>query len=61
MGMLGELYVTGLVAAPMLMLILLSVMFFLGSGDILILALIVYVLIPFGSAGFILLVGLWSW
>ena len=61
LGILGELYVTGLVAAPMLMLILLSVMFFLGSGDILILALIVYVLIPFGSAGFILLVGLWSW
>jgi hypothetical protein len=45
----------------MLMLVLLSVMFFLGSGDILMLALIVYVLIPFGSAGFILLVGLWSW
>ena len=61
LGILGELYVTGLVAAPMLMLILLSVMFFLGSGDILILALIVYVLIPFGTASFILLVGLWSW
>ncbi len=61
LGILAELYVTGLVAAPILMLVMLSVMFFLGSGDILILALIVYVLIPFGSAGFILLVGLWSW
>jgi len=61
LGILAELYVTGLVAAPILMLVLLSIMFFLGSGDILILALIVYVLIPFGSASFILLVGLWSW
>jgi len=61
LGIMAELYVTGLVAAPILMLVMLSVMFFLGSGDILILALIVYVLIPFGSAGFIVLVGLWSW
>lgn len=61
LGILAEFYVTGLVAAPILMLVMLSVMFFLGSGDILILALIVYVLIPFGSAGFIVLVGLWSW
>jgi len=61
LGILAEFYVTGLVAAPILMLVMLSVMFFLGSGDILILALIVYVLIPFGSAGFIVLVGMWSW
>jgi flagellar protein FlaJ len=61
LGILAEFYVTGLVAAPILMLVMLSVMFFLGSGDILILAIIVYGLIPFGSAGFIVLVGMWSW
>lgn len=60
LGILAEFYVTGLVAAPILMLVMMSVMFFLGSGDIIILAIIVYVLIPFGSAGFILLVGMWS-
>ena len=60
LGLFAELYVVGLVVAPLLLVVVMSIMCFLGSASLSVLAAIVYIVIPLGSAGFIFLIGLYS-
>ncbi|MBN1455311.1 MAG: type II secretion system F family protein [Methanomicrobia archaeon] len=53
----AEFYVIGVVAAPLLLVVVLSVLVFLGGASIEGLSAIIYLVIPLGSAGFIFLVG----
>ena len=55
--LLAEFYVIGVVAAPLLLVVVLSILVFLGGASIDGLAAIIYLVIPLGSAGFIFLVG----
>jgi flagellar protein FlaJ len=57
LGLVAEFYVIGLVAAPLLLVVVLAVMCFLGGASLLMIAAITYLIIPLGSAGFILLIG----
>ncbi len=60
LGLYAEFYVVGLVVAPLLLVLVLSIMCFLGGASLELLAAIVYILIPLSTAGFIVLVGLSS-
>jgi flagellar protein FlaJ len=60
LGLLAEFYVVGLVVAPLLLMVVMSIMCFLGTASLSVLAAIVYIVIPLGSAAFIFLVGLYS-
>lgn len=55
LGMLAECYVTVFVAAPLFLITIVLVLGMLKSGTLLILAIIVYVLIPIGTSLFIIL------
>ena len=60
LGLFAEFYVVGLVAAPLLIMVVMSIMCFLGTASLSLLAAIVYIIIPLGSAGFIFLIDLYS-
>jgi len=60
LGLYAEFYVIGLVVAPLLLVIVLSIMCFLGGASLETLAAIVYLLIPLSTAAFIFLIGLTS-
>ena len=60
LGLYAEFYVVGLVVAPLLLVVVLSIMCFLGGASLDLLAAIVYLLIPLGTAGFILFIGVTS-
>jgi len=60
LSLFAEFYVVGLVAAPLLIMVVMAIMCFLGSASLAVLAAIVYLIIPLGSAGFIFLIGLYS-
>ena len=60
LGLFAELYVVGLVAGPLLIVVVMSIMCFLGSASLATLAAIVYIIIPLGSTGFIFLIGMQS-
>jgi flagellar protein FlaJ len=60
LSLYAEFYVVGLVAAPLLIIVVMAIMCFLGSASLSLLAAIVYIIIPLGSVGFILLIGLYS-
>ncbi len=60
LGLYAEFYVVGLVVAPLLLVLVLSIMCFLGGASLELLGAIVYILIPLGTAGFIVLIGLSS-
>ncbi len=57
LGLFAEFYVIGMVAAPLLLVVVLSIMAFLGGASLEGLAAIIYLVIPLGSAGFIFLIG----
>jgi len=57
LGLFAEFYVVGLVMAPLLLVVVLAMMSFLGSASLESLAAIVYLVIPFGSAAFIIFLG----
>lgn len=57
LGLFAELYVIGLVAAPLLLVVVLAIMVFLGGASLSALAAIIYLIIPLGSAAFIFLIG----
>lgn len=60
LSLFAELYVVGLVAGPLLIVVVMSIMCFLGSASLATLAAIVYIIIPLGSTGFIFLIGMQS-
>jgi len=60
LGLFAEFYVVGLVVAPLMIIVVMAIMCFLGSASLSTLAAIVYIIIPLGSAGFIFLIGLYS-
>jgi flagellar protein FlaJ len=60
LGLFAEFYVVGLVAAPLLIMVVMAIMCFLGTASLSLLAAIVYIIIPLGSAGFIFLIDLYS-
>ncbi len=60
LGLYAEFYVIGLVVAPLLLVVVLSIMCFLGGASLGSLAAIAYILIPLGTAAFIILIGLTS-
>jgi flagellar protein FlaJ len=53
----AEFYVIGVVAAPLLLVVVLSILVFLGGASVEGLSAIIYLVIPLGSASFIFLVG----
>jgi len=57
LGLFAEFYVIGLVASPLLLVVVLSIMAFLGGASLAGLAAIIYLIIPLGSAAFIFLIG----
>lgn len=57
LGLFAEFYVVGLVMAPLLLVVVMAMMSFLGSASLESLAAIVYLFIPFGSAAFIIFLG----
>lgn len=60
LGLFAEFYVVGLVAGPLLIIVVMAIMCFLGSASLATLAAIIYIIIPLGSAGFIFLIGMYS-
>ncbi|MFZ2071193.1 MAG: type II secretion system F family protein [Halobacteriota archaeon] len=60
LGLFAEVYVIGIVVAPLLLVVVLSIMCFLGSASLDSLAAIVYFVIPLGSGVFIILIELVS-
>lgn len=56
LGLLGETYVTAFVAGPLFMIVVISIMAIMGGAEMVFLYLIIYAIIPFGSAMFILLI-----
>jgi len=58
LGLFAEFYVIGIVVAPLLLVVVLTIMCFLGNASLEALAAIVYIAIPLGSFGFIILIGL---
>ena len=56
LGAIAEFYVIGLVAAPLLLVVVLAIMCFLGGASLLMIAAITYLIIPLGSAAFILFI-----
>jgi len=57
LSLFAEFYVIGLVASPLLLVVVLSIMTFLGGASLAGLAAIIYLIIPLGSAAFIFLIG----
>lgn len=57
LSLFAEFYVIGLVASPLLLVVVLSIMAFLGGASLAGLAAIIYLVIPLGSAAFIILIG----
>jgi flagellar protein FlaJ len=57
LGMFAEFYVIGMVAAPLLLVVVMSIMVFLGGASLAGLAAIIYLIIPLGSSAFIVLIG----
>jgi flagellar protein FlaJ len=57
LGLFAEFYVIGMVAAPLLLVVVMSIMVFLGGASLTGLAAIIYVVIPLGSSAFIVLIG----
>ena len=57
LGMFAEFYVIGMVAAPLLLVVVMSIMVFLGGASLAGLAAIIYLIIPLGSSAFIFLIG----
>jgi flagellar protein FlaJ len=57
LSLFAEFYVIGLVASPLLLVVVLSIMAFLGGASLAGLAAIIYLIIPLGSAAFIFLIG----
>jgi flagellar protein FlaJ len=57
LSLFAEFYVIGLVASPLLLVVVLSIMAFLGGASLAGLAAIIYLVIPLGSAAFIFLIG----
>ena len=55
LGMIGEMYVTALVAGPLFLIVTVVVMSMMGSEQTLLLNIIIYAVIPFASMGFIVL------
>ena len=58
LGLFAEFYVIGIVVAPLLLVVVLTIMCFLGNASLEALAAIVYIAISLGSFGFIILIGL---
>ena len=58
LGLFAEFYVIGIVVAPLLLVVVLTIMCFLGNASLEALAAIVYIAIHLGSFGFIILIGL---
>ena len=56
LGLLGETYVTAFVAGPLFLIIMISVMSIMGSSSMMFLYLLIYAIIPIGSAMFIILI-----
>ena len=56
LGMLGELYVVGFVAAPLFIIVVLVVMSFLQPGAVDVITLLVYLVFPLSMVGFLVLV-----
>lgn len=56
LSLFAEFYTIGMVAAPLLLVVILSIMVFLGGASLEGLAAIIYVIIPLCSAGFIFLI-----
>ena len=56
LGLLGETYVTAFVAGPLFLIIMISVMSIMGSSSLMFLYLLIYAIIPIGSAMFIILI-----
>ena len=57
LGVFAEFYVIGMVAAPLLLVVVLSIMVFLGGASLEGLGAIIYLVIPLGSLAFIFLIG----
>lgn len=57
LGIFAEFYVIGMVAAPLLLVVVLSIMVFLGGASLEGLGAIIYLVIPLGSLAFIFLIG----
>jgi flagellar protein FlaJ len=57
LGVFAEFYVIGMVMAPLLLVVVLSVMVFLGGASLEGLAAIIYLIIPLGSMSFVVLLG----
>ncbi|MGB7533293.1 MAG: type II secretion system F family protein [Halobacteriota archaeon] len=55
LGMIGEMYVTALVAGPLFLIVTVVVMSMMGSEQTMLLNIIIYAVIPFASMGFIVL------
>ncbi len=55
-GLLGETYVTAFVAGPLFMIVVISIMAIMGGAEMIFLYLLIYAIIPFGSAMYILLI-----
>jgi archaeal flagellar protein FlaJ len=56
LGLLGETYVTAFVAGPLFMIVVISIMAIMGGAEMIFLYLLIYAIIPFGSAMYILLI-----
>lgn len=56
LGLLGETYVTAFVAGPLFMIVVISIMAIMGGAEMMFLYLLIYAIIPFGSAMYILLI-----
>ena len=52
MGLMAETYVTAVVAGPLFLIVMMAIMAMLGGGDLTMLQLIVYMLLPLANAGF---------
>lgn len=60
LGLIGESYVTAFVAGPLFIIVMVVVMSMMGGASLIILYLIIYAGIPFGSAVFVLMVDIIS-
>ncbi|KAF5434145.1 flagellar protein FlaJ [Candidatus Methanophagaceae archaeon] len=59
-GLFAEVYVIGIVVAPLLLVVVISIMCYLGSATLEVLAVITYLVIPLGTVTFIILIGMVS-
>ena len=60
LGLFAEVYVIGIVVAPLLLVVVISIMCYLGSATLEVLAVITYLVIPLGTVTFIILIGMVS-